>query len=348
VASLGGTLAVDGYGDSVSVSALVPASGARAVARAMTTAYFAPVLTPEGFRKATAEVAQDALVRSFDAEAVVRDAVFGALFVSGPQRSPALGDPAALAAVSAELVRSFAGRAFRAQNAVFVASGTVDGAIVSAIADGRPATGEARKAEAPADPSATRAPAATVREFPESGGGLGWVGPSIGDERAATALDFLADYLFRPGTGVMAQLPELRAAGTFLSGQFVTLHDPGVFFVSWSGDGSAAIGTAVAARIAAAARPLDPAAFAAARNGFVGHILGDLQTPTEQADNFGWYSVEGNFAYAPGANGGAGPYLRAVESLTPEFVASVARKYLGAAPARVTLTPPASRKGISS
>jgi hypothetical protein len=36
------------------------------------------------------------------------------------------------------------------------------------------------------------------------------------------------------------------------------------------------------------------------------HLLSDLQTPTEMADNFGWYSVEGAPDYAPGANGDGG------------------------------------------
>ena len=37
----------------------------------------------------------------------------------------------------------------------------------------------------------------------ESGQGLGWAGPAITDEREATALDFVSDYLFRPDTGTV-------------------------------------------------------------------------------------------------------------------------------------------------
>ena len=37
------------------------------------------------------------------------------------------------------------------------------------------------------------------------GTGLAWVGPPIADEKAATALDFVADYLFRDDTGIVTR-----------------------------------------------------------------------------------------------------------------------------------------------
>ena len=55
------------------------------------------------------------------------------------------------------------------------------------------------------------------------------------------------------------------------------------------------------------------------------------------ADNFGWYAVEGNAAYAPGANEEDGAYFKAASQLTPEFVAATAEKYLGKSPVSVTL-----------
>jgi len=62
------------------------------------------------------------------------------------------------------------------------------------------------------------------------------------------------------------------------------------------------------------------------------------------ADNFGWYTVEGAPDYAPGVNGEHGAYFEAANSLTPEYVASVAQKYLGKAPVIVTLRPAVVRK----
>ena len=44
-------------------------------------------------------------------------------------------------------------------------------------------------------------------------------------------------------------------------------------------------------------RPLDAKTFAAALAAFEYHLLSDLQTPSEMADNFDWYVVEGNAAY---------------------------------------------------
>jgi len=76
-----------------------------------------------------------------------------------------------------------------------------------------------------------------------------------------------------------------------------------------------------------------------ARDAFEYHILSDLQTPTERADNFGWYAVEGNLAYAPGVNGDAGAYFTAAKSLTPAFVADVVTRYLSKPPVSVTLVP---------
>ena len=73
-------------------------------------------------------------------------------------------------------------------------------------------------------------------------------------------------------------------------------------------------------------------------------MLSDLQTPTEIADNFGWYSVEGAAEYAPGANGDNGTYFKMADSLTPEFVATVAQKYFGKAPVVVTLHPAPQEK----
>ena len=87
--------------------------------------------------------------------------------------------------------------------------------------------------------------------------------------------------------------------------------------------------------------PLDATTFARARDAFIYHIRSDLQTPAELADTFGWYSVEGNPSYAPGAGGLDGTYFRDARALTSAFVAETVKRFLGKPGATVAF----SRKG---
>ena len=108
-------------------------------------------------------------------------------------------------------------------------------------------------------------------------------------------------------------------------------------FVAFSGKNAPDLRRKVDDGFATIRKPLDSRTFAAALAAFEYHLLSDLQTPSEIADNFGWYTVEGNVAYAPGADDENGAYFKAASQLTPEFVAATAEKYLGKAPATVTL-----------
>ncbi len=337
IADLGGRLAITVYSDSLSIAATVPAAQARGVLKTMTTAYFAPVVTDDGFRFAQRDVAQEAFIASFDPETVARDALFSELFSSGPQHYPALGPAKDVSNITQADVRSFATRAFRSQNAVLVISGAVDPSIGAAAVAGR-ATSDDR-AEAPAIPVLAVSHAPVTKSFSQPAQGYGWVGPSIGDEREATAMDFIADYLFRPDAGYVSRQIGDSYPDALVSGQFITLHDPGVMFVVYSGKETEALKRIVDGGIAKVQQPLSAASFAAALEAFKYHLLSDLQTPAQMADNFGWYSVEGNPEYAPGANGLNGPYFKAANSLTPEFVAATALKYLGKAPAIASLAP---------
>ena len=74
-------------------------------------------------------------------------------------------------------------------------------------------------------------------------------------------------------------------------------------------------------------QPLDRQTFEAAREAFLYHVAADTQTPQQRADNLGWYSVEGNLAYAPG--NGNGSYEQAARALDPQYVADTVRRYLG-------------------
>jgi hypothetical protein len=171
----------------------------------------------------------------------------------------------------------------------------------------------------------------------ESGVGLGWVGPSISDEREATALDFVSDYLFRDDSGIVQK--SIASTKANVSGKFVTYHDPGVLLVTISGGDVAAARKAVDDGLALVQKPLDRATFTAAREAFMYHMLSDIQTPGGMADTLGWYTVEGNLTYAPGAAGPQSRYFAVAASLTPEFVAQTVSKYLGKPGAVVAVAP---------
>jgi predicted Zn-dependent peptidase len=337
VRDAGGRLAITVYTDSVEISALVPSANARTVVKAMTTAYFAPVTTEEGYRSAQRDVSQEALFSPFDVETVVRDAVFSQLFTDGPQHYPTIGDPKGIDALTYTAVKDFAVRAFRSQNATLVISGAVDSTITTAAVAGR---SDQLAAEPPTPGQVAAVPGPVSKSFVQPSGGYGWIGPAIASEREATAMDFIADYLFRTDSGFVAKSVAEVNPDSVLVGQFITLHDPGVMFVAYSGKETDAIKALVDAGFSAIQKPLPAADFKPALAAFEYHLLSDLQTPIQLADNFGWYSVEGAPAYAPGANGENGAYFDAAKSLTPAFVASVAQKYLGKQPTVITLTPP--------
>jgi predicted Zn-dependent peptidase len=339
VSDLGGRLSVNAYSDSIDIGAVVPAAHAREVVKAMTTAFFAPVISDDGFHAAQQDVAQEAVFESFDPAAVVRDAVFAQLFSSGPQHYPVLSDAKQVATITPADVRAFATRAFRSQNAIFVASGAIDPSLAAAAVGGRPAAAGLAVPEAPATPDVASSPHPVSASFPEPSGGYGWAGPPIAQEREATAMDFIADYLFREESGVVSEAVADKFPDALLIGQFITLHDPGVMFVAYAGKSVDQVKAQVDAGLEMMRKPLEPRTFAHALAAFRFHLLSDLQTPSEMADNFGWYSVEGSPEYAPGANGDKGSYAKAADSLTADFVASVAQKYLSVTPVTVTLTP---------
>lgn len=324
VESAGGRLSVAAYPESIAVSALVPAASAGTVVRAMTRAYFSPVLNGEGLAAAKTDQVSDAAVRRHNPDAVLSDALYAALFASGPAKFSTWGSPNDLAAIDIGRVRAYAERAFRATNAILVATGYVDANVLAEVVPGRE--------DAPAGPEPALAkpvapPAAPVnRSGDEPGFGLAWAGPPIDAEREATACDFIADLLFHPDAGTV-QLAA-RASGTAITGTFVTFHDPGVFVLTATGGDLVAARAAIEAGLGAVRRPLGGAAFEAARRRFVYHLLSDEQNASGLADTLGWYAVEGDAQYAPGENGRGGRYFRTVDGLTPEFVAATAAKYL--------------------
>jgi len=178
----------------------------------------------------------------------------------------------------------------------------------------------------PYDSTLTSASNQSVQSGQAPAVGLAWAGPPIAQERDATALDFIADYLFDPEHGIVPAQLDAADADVLADGQFVTLHNPGVLVVTLSGKGSFKAQQRVIDAVRSMQDPMDASAFSNARRAFMYHILQQIQTPAQRADNFGWYAAEGNAGYAPGDSSGA--YMRAAESLSPDFVAAVARRYL--------------------
>ncbi|MGH7660217.1 MAG: M16 family metallopeptidase [Vulcanimicrobiaceae bacterium] len=335
VARSGGRFSVAVYPQTVEVSALVPATEAAAILRTMSGVYFTPVLTQDGLSQALVEIKTDQRLREIaEPEQTLRDALFDALFSGGADHfSPSdLGDGTA---PTLDEVREFATRAFRAPNATVVLTGAVDAALANSAVPGRTESGAAEPpGTAAADVRAQ--PESVSRPGPVPGFGYAWTGPAINEERAATALDFVADYLFNNDTGSVTQ--QLQNLDVGVEAQYVTYHDPGVFYVEVTGPQAEVVRARIDEAIAAMKSPLDAKAFQKARLRFEYHVMSDVSTPLALADNFGWYASEGNAAYAPGADLEDGRYMSSVRALTPEFVAQTVSKYLSGSPAKAMLT----------
>ncbi len=330
VRGYGGRLSIASYPDSVSITAVVTPNHVADVVRAMTSDFFAPVIDAQGLAIAQRDDAENGLYRSFDPSEAIEDALGSALFSGGPYRDPTIALPNTVAGVTLTQVRAFAERGFRPGNALLVLTGNVSGAALTdaATRDGATSTPEAISAQPVA-----RAPGSVQHDGNTTGIGLAWAGPPIADESAATAMDFTADALFAPAGPVETALSSLHAYAT---GKFVTYHDPGVFLVTITGDDAAAARPIVLRTIAAAATPMSRSAFAQAREAFEYRLLADLDTPPELADTTGWYTIEGNAAYAPSS----GDYFHVADALSPQAVARTVQRYLSVTPAVVTLVHP--------
>lgn len=320
VTRLGGSLSLEVYPDIAMVGASVPASSAAQVLDAMRTAYFTPAITAAGMKAAAADSAIEAARQPFDSARLLQDALFAQLFPAGAAHDAPVPDASAFANLSQSEVQAFAARAFAQNNAIYSLAGNV-----GALLGEKLAGPSAALANPPFDSTRASAPGEMTVSARVAGSGLAWIGPPISDTRAATAMDFIADYLFDPERGVVSKSLASQS-DVFLNGQFVTLHDPGVLLVTLSGANAATYEQNVLAAVSSLTHPLDASTFAAARQAFLYHILAQIQTPLQRADNAGWYAAEGNAQYAPGDP--SGTYIQAVNSLDPAFIAQTARAYL--------------------
>jgi predicted Zn-dependent peptidase len=338
VHAAGGTLTINVYPDIVTVGAVVPSDSVRRVVAAMTAAYFAPTIDEASVDKSRRDAAVGSIAQRYMPSQTLHDALFARLFSAGPAHyAPLPTTVAQIAKIPSDQVIAFAKSAFRAPNANLTLAGNVDPASIDAVTDG--GTGSA---DAPYTSTEAKSPESGDVSAAVEGVGLAWFGPAIADEKAATALDFIADYLFRDETGVISKaLPSNK--DSYVSGQFITLHDPGVMLVTIDGGDDKAAKQKVLDALAQLQQPMNPATFAAAREAFLYHLATDTQTPQQQADNLGWYAAEGNPGYAPGDQSGS--YERNARALDPAYVAQIVRKYLSN-PVVVTLQ--ASSKESSS
>jgi predicted Zn-dependent peptidase len=347
VKGLGGTLTLNVYPDIAMVGVSVPSWNAANVARALTAAYFTQSITDDGLKAAVRDCAIAGTEARFDADRLLQDALFAHLFVSGPAHyAPTPTSASEFSKIPAEQVKSFAARAFRTQNAVISMAGSVDEKLLAQLL-GEPAVRTARvntRGDAPLDSTLSNRPADVTQDASVSGLGFAWAGPPIADEKSATAMDFIADYLFDPDRGTLS-VAARKNKSTLINGQFITLHNPGVLLLTISGTGAATFRQQVLDAVNTLRQPLDKKTFDAARAAFEYHIFSQIQTPLSRADNFGWYAAEGNLSYAPGND--TGTYLEAARALTADFVAQTVRTYLQQ-PSIVTLTGAKQSQGAST
>jgi predicted Zn-dependent peptidase len=341
VDSVGGRLNINVYPDIVGIGATVPASAARRVVAAMTAAYFAPSIDASAVKTAQRDAAVSAVEQRYSTDLALHDLLFAQLFSAGPAHYPPLPDSiAAIAAVTPSSVSDFAKRAFRSANAMLTLTGAVDATSLSAVTDGNGPSAM----DPPFDSTLSGTTGSIDANGAVSGKGFAWVGPAISDRRASTAMDFVADYLFRDDTGLVSR--DVASDDAFVSGQFVTLHDPGVMVVTMGGGDEAKAEHALLDRMSAMQRPLDAHVFAAALEAFLYHVASDTETPQQRADNLGWYAVEGNPSYAPGD--ASEEYQQAARSLDPQYVADMVRRYLMQPVSVKLLVPPNQPKGNAS
>jgi len=322
VKALGGTLSINAYADLAMVGVSVPSWQGAGAAKHLAAAYFTPSISDDGLKTAVRDCAIAGTESRFDADRLLQDALFAHVFESGPAHyAPTPQSASDFSKIPAQDVKAFAARAFAPANAIVSAAGAIDDAVMAPfdrVSQGSPA-------QPPLDSALSNRATDVAVDAAVEGLGLAWTGPGITDEKNATAMDFIADYLFDPDHGTLTTTLPAKSQ-VLIDGQFITLHDPGVMLVTVSGSGAADMRQNVLDAVSALQKPMDAKTFAAARAAFVYHILSQIQTPLSRADNFGWYAAEGNLPYAPGSDSGA--YLRAAESLDPGFIAQAARRFL--------------------
>ncbi len=341
----GAQIAVSVYQESTEIAVSAPAYLSSAIIDRFNRDILHPHPDQAAFAMARQRLAAQQVASMEMVDQVLRDTLFAHMFLNGPLHDSSYGDPKTLTALTLNDVNGFASRAYVPSNEIVVAVGQVNTADINQRAS---AAAPSTTPPAPMPDSTLAAfndnPLMITRDSVQSGGvAIGWVGPPISDERAATAMDFLSDYLTHEDDGIVTKAVHQVDANAEFVGQFVTLRNPGVLFVTASGSalGPTVLSATIRDAVSGALRgPLSKAEFDRARDAYVTHLLSDMQTSQGLADNYGWYFAQGALPYSPSATDVslAGDYFAQVSSLTPDYLYSVARRYLLARPAIVYLS----------
>lgn len=340
----GGQIAISVYYESTEIAILAPSYAAPALLDKLSATVGHAYVDQAAFDSARTRLAAGQVAATEVVDQQLRDALFAQMFASGPLHDSTYGNPKALRAMTLQDITRFLGRAYVPASEVVVMVGDQDQNDVMKHVAAFTASGgaqpmpDSQPAPQSGAPFGVRSDQATT----VGGVGLGWVGPPIEDERAATAMDFLSDYLTHAGDGVLVKTLAGLDSGADFTGQFITLRKPGVFFLTASSqklDPATLPGTIRDAMQAAIGHQLSKSDFDRARDAYVTHLLRDMQTDEGLADNYGWYFSQGALAYSPSGADMAlsGDYFARVSSLTPDYVYSVAKKYLLGSPATVVL-----------
>ncbi|MBC5823798.1 MAG: insulinase family protein [Candidatus Eremiobacteraeota bacterium] len=334
----GGRVVISVFPMATEYAVVVPSFAAQRFIGALGKRLFHPVIDSAAFDAGRAAAGAELAASAAIPDVAFRDAIFAAAFGSGPLHVSTYGDPQALKLTSAADVRGFVAKAYVPANEIAVVVGNVSPQEM-ARAIGAAAPLPQPQTAMPASMRSTSALPAAVPSVDLPGVALGWTGPPVSDEAAATAMDFLSDYLTRPGSGIVTKALAAADPGAEFSGQFITLRDAGVFYISVANPkaDSKAVSIAEDAIRPVATQTLGGSEFERAIEAFRTHILRDTQTAQALADNYGWYFVQETPAYAPSAIEGdfAGDYFTQVSALTPQFVFETARKYLSAPSIRI-------------
>jgi len=244
----GGQVGVSVYHEGTEIALLAPSYIAPQLADQMLHAVLRPNVDRTAYLAARQRLAAQQVAALEVPDQILRDSLFAQMFASGPLHDPTYGTPRMLAAFTLADVNAFLRQAYVPGDEIVVAVGKADGSDLE-----RRVRAIASSARTPSSmPNSTLAPPRAtpliveVAQAAAPGVALGWVGPPISDQRAATAMDFLSDYLTHPDAGVVAQSVRQLQPHAAFAGQFITMRDPGVFFISVSGrdlDPDAALAT---------------------------------------------------------------------------------------------------------
>lgn len=339
----GGHIAVSVYAESTEIAILAPSYAAPALLDKLGATVARGYVDQAAFDVARTRLAAGQVAAGDIVDQELRDSLFTSLFSAGPLRDSTYGNPKSLRDATLQDVAKFIGRAYVPTDEIVVTVGDVDAQDITRHLTAFAAAGGSQPM--PASPLAAYggAPFAIHNDQADTAGvGLGWVGPPIADERAATAMDFLSDYLTDPTNGSLTKAVAAVDSEADFNGQFITLRNPGVFFVTVAGskfDIATLPQTIRSAMQASVGHQMSRSEFDRARDAYVTHLLRDMQSVEGLADNYGWYYAQGALAYSPSGTDVtlSGDYFQQVSALTPDYVFSVARKYLLATPAVVIL-----------